>query len=174
MQHGMVWSLFAAVITVAGCSDAAGPTTEETSGYYVASVFTATTHSETTDILEEDGFIRLVLRQRDSLVGDIIVPPGVIDDEESVKFNGSWRLRGSRIVMDPGTRTFLSQMRFDVVHDELRGVAKLGVTTMSGDGAGAGEVSRAFAVGGRPTVCCFRSCLTAALPRREILGSFFG
>lgn len=117
--------LTAAGAAVAGCGDDPVSPTEAIAGSYQATEWIITTDSESWDLLEGGGHLRVTLRSDGTTEGELFIPAGVAPApgrqspdgpmDERVALAGTWTLEGDVVQFDHPTDTYLKFVDWEVV-----------------------------------------------------------
>lgn len=119
-------------LLVLGCSgDDFTPTVENVAGSYVATEFTVTEGTETTDLLDDGATFAIVLATDGTTTGQLFVPgagDGGGDLDENMA--GEWLLSGTTVTFTQDADTFVRDMDFTASENQLRGDESFGDVTV--------------------------------------------
>ena len=116
-----------AVFLTFGCGDTTEPqevilTMRNISGYYIARTFTTEINGTTTNQMDVNASIDLVLNADSTTTGLLFMPESPeTGDTLSVNLNGTWILNGSNVTLSHDPDTFLEDMTLVFSQTHLTG-----------------------------------------------------
>jgi len=119
------------LMTIAACTDDPAGPMDAVAGSYEAAEWIITTDTDSWDLLEGGGHLRITLRSDGTTEGEYFIPAGVSPapgrqpqdggaDDRRVNLAGTWTLEGDVVKFDHPTDTYLKFVDWEVVQpDEL-------------------------------------------------------
>lgn len=117
MRNPMLLATLTLLVAGAACDDSTGPDRENVAGTYTATTFTTTTGGVTTDQLEDDASLDIVLFVNGTTSGSLVAPGG----SPSESMAGTWSLSGNTVTFSQQADTFVRNMSFQVAGNTLVG-----------------------------------------------------
>jgi len=116
----------ASVVTITACSDDPAGPMDAVSGSYEAVEWVITTDSDTWDLLEGGGHLRITLHPDGTTEGEYFIPAGASpapgrqppdggDADRRIDLAGTWTLEGDLVTFDHPTDTYLKFVDWEVV-----------------------------------------------------------
>lgn len=120
-------------VLLLGCSgDDFTPTVDNVAGAYVATAFTVTEGTETTDLLDDGATFSIELATDGATTGQLFIPGGAEDGGDiDASMEGEWSLSGTTVTFTQGADTFVRDMDFTASENELRGDEVFGDVTVT-------------------------------------------